>query len=179
MLNNRHISGNHKINFFTKSRPHEIRFELGGSNYAKYGTFSINSELDNYRLNVAEYQGNAGVSISLYFIAWLPSWILESLNSSMDMYLPRWWFYNWEWDDVLHKWSRQWPQWIPVLCHGLPRRMVVWQLCTGKSEWEVCSVLPRTECVLESLEWTTIFAFHWDENQTNLIKGHLCYKVVN
>ena len=59
-----------KIHRLVKSRQNVLRVDLtdwnGDTSYAKYGTFSVASESDGYRLNIGSYSGNAGDSLNTY-----------------------------------------------------------------------------------------------------------------
>ena len=59
--------GNDKIYRLTASRPSTLRVELedwnGVKAYAKYGTFNIGDEQEQYRLEVGSYSGTAGDSL--------------------------------------------------------------------------------------------------------------------
>ena len=61
---NFHKTGNDAIHSLTKQQDQELRVQLedfdGNKAYAKYSTFSIEDEHNNYRLHVSGYTGTAG-----------------------------------------------------------------------------------------------------------------------
>ncbi|CAC5380443.1 unnamed protein product [Mytilus coruscus] len=63
-------AGNENIYKILKGRSYFLRFELtrknGQTAYAKYETFRINDESDNYRLTVGGYSGTAGDALESY-----------------------------------------------------------------------------------------------------------------
>ncbi|XP_031575326.1 ryncolin-1-like [Actinia tenebrosa] len=66
-LNGEFWLGNDYIHRLTARTPSTLRVELedwaGIRKYAKYGSFSVNGESDNYRMSVGSYSGNAGDSL--------------------------------------------------------------------------------------------------------------------
>ncbi|KAJ8034004.1 Fibrinogen-like protein A [Holothuria leucospilota] len=62
--------GNDKLHSLTQQKNYELRVDLvnslGDPYYAKYSSFSISDESDNYRLSLGSYTGDAGDSLSYH-----------------------------------------------------------------------------------------------------------------
>jgi len=60
--------GNENIHLLTRSNEYEMRVELedfdGNKRFAQYGKFGLGSEKDKYRLEIGDYQGDAGDSLN-------------------------------------------------------------------------------------------------------------------
>src|SRR5688572_814177 len=60
------ILGNEKLSLLTMNKKYKLRIELedflGGKSWAEYSTFSVKPSTDKYRLTVAGYSGNAGMT---------------------------------------------------------------------------------------------------------------------
>ncbi|CAH1798626.1 unnamed protein product [Owenia fusiformis] len=83
-LNGEHYVGNEFLHVFTHMSPYMLYIELQDwgniTKYAQYNTFMIGSELDNYRLHVGNYSGEAGDGFTIEGLqeSW-PSVVLHKL----------------------------------------------------------------------------------------------------
>nr|XP_039260831.1 ficolin-2-like [Styela clava] len=90
------------IHQLTKNRSYELRVDLGDFNgntaYAKYGTFSIASASENYRLLVGEYNGTAGDSFTQHNNMQFSTKYSDndgwSSDSCAKKYKGAWWYRN-------------------------------------------------------------------------------------
>ena len=78
--------GNDKIHRLTASRPSSLRVELedwnGAKRYAKYATFNIGDEQEQYRLQVSSYSGTAGDSLT----SWHNNMAFSTKDKDNDRY---------------------------------------------------------------------------------------------
>ena len=80
-------TGNEKLHQLTRNRNYSLRIDLrdnaGNIRYAEYQRFSVDSELNRYRLMAARYKGDAGTYPKIFRNVHLRRQIFKALAFSL------------------------------------------------------------------------------------------------
>ena len=112
--------GNENLHTLTNTRSYELRVELkydGRSAFAHYGKFSVASEAYNYAIEVGDYDGTAGDSLTYHngspFTTFDRDNDRESRNCA-KLYIGAWWYKDCQYSNLNGKWgatSGKGPHW--------------------------------------------------------------------
>ena len=119
--------GNENLHTLTNNRSYELRVELkydGRSAFAHYDKFSVASEADNYAIDVGDYDGTAGDSLTYHNGSPFSTFDRDNDANSQNcakLYIGAWWYKTCHDTNLNGKWgatSGKGPQWYTFSSHN-------------------------------------------------------------